>query len=316
LFCLVWFFYSGFIAQRVFVALYPQLGWYFAYRVECVSMPLSTLFLMLAVDAMFPGLVHKPVRMAAAISCGVLTVCCLLVDTLPLSYAQPYYSYLFFAVEVYLAGRFLWRFRKDRDPEGIVVFAGLCVYGYATVRDMFYHNNIVFFPMVYADFLDFAILVFILFAMVAGFYGAMRQAEAVKEREMLLAAKNADLEAHNLRLLERNERTQELLRRVEASPERFLTHGPLTLDIVSGQAFMDGKGMGLAQKDFKLFLLFAQNEDKIMSAEYIYENAWGQPIAGNRNAVWMAISRLRKEVKPAGYDIRTIRGKGYVFEKT
>jgi len=52
-----------------------------------------------------------------------------------------------------------------------------------------------------------------------------------------------------------------------------------------------------------------------MSAEYIYKNAWGQPMAGDKNAVRMAISRLRGKIEPSGYDISAIRGKGYIFEK-
>jgi len=42
---------------------------------------------------------------------------------------------------------------------------------------------------------------------------------------------------------------------------------------------------------------------------------WGQPMGNDKNAVQMAISRLRGKITPAGYGISVIRGSGYVFRK-
>jgi len=110
-------------------------------------------------------------------------------------------------------------------------------------------------------------------------------------------------------------RVEALLRRAGRKPEAVITVGALTLDTVSQRVTLNGEDIVLAQKEFALLLLFTQNEDKIMSAEYIYKNAWGQPMAGDKNAVRMAISRLRGKIEPSGYDISAIRGKGYIFEK-
>jgi len=116
---------------------------------------------------------------------------------------------------------------------------------------------------------------------------------------------------------------RELMARVEAAmrrreigvPVKTLTKGPLTLNLVSAQVFLNGRDLLFSQKDFTLLLLFAQNEGKIMSADYIYENAWGQPMVGDSQAVQIAISRLRKKIGPAGYIIPSVRGQGYVFKK-
>jgi len=115
----------------------------------------------------------------------------------------------------------------------------------------------------------------------------------------------------------------EMLARVEAAirrrkigvPLKTVVKGKLTFDLIASQAFVDGANLLLTHKEFHLLLLLAQNEDKAMSANYLYENAWGQPMEGDKNAVQVAISRLRGKIEPAGYDIDTIRGKGYVFEK-
>ena len=116
---------------------------------------------------------------------------------------------------------------------------------------------------------------------------------------------------------------QELMARVEAAirrreigvPVKTLIKGPLTLNLVSSQVFLSGRDLLFSGKDFALLLLFAQNEGKIISADYIYETAWGQPMAGDSQAVRIAVSRLRKKIEPAGYIIPSVRGRGYVFKK-
>jgi DNA-binding response OmpR family regulator len=104
-------------------------------------------------------------------------------------------------------------------------------------------------------------------------------------------------------------------RGMDKAPLQKITKGNLTLDIIAGQALIDGADMGLQPKEFALLLLFAQNENQIISAETIYEKIWGQSMTGDKNAVQAAVSRLRKKIEPAGYDIFATRVKGYTFEK-
>jgi DNA-binding response OmpR family regulator len=94
-----------------------------------------------------------------------------------------------------------------------------------------------------------------------------------------------------------------------------LVRGSLTLDIVAGQGYIDGAGLLLTQREFALLLLLVQNEGKMLDAEYLYQRAWGQQMAGDKNAVRMSVSRLRKKIAPAGYVIRVERGSGYLFER-
>jgi DNA-binding response OmpR family regulator len=105
-----------------------------------------------------------------------------------------------------------------------------------------------------------------------------------------------------------------LLRRARQVPKTF-SRGALTLKLNSSQALVNGEDLGLSALDFKLLLLIAQNEDRLLTQEFIYEEVWGQPMLGDNQAVRVAVSRLRKSIAPAGYDISTVRNKGYVFEK-
>jgi DNA-binding response OmpR family regulator len=118
---------------------------------------------------------------------------------------------------------------------------------------------------------------------------------------------------------------EELLARVGAAmrrrekaqiPAKTLSFGNLTLDILASQASMDGISLLLQPKEFALLLLFAQNENKTMNADYLYSEVWKTPMNKDKNAIKTAIYRLRKKIEPAGYDIVMSRGKGYTFEKS
>jgi DNA-binding response OmpR family regulator len=71
----------------------------------------------------------------------------------------------------------------------------------------------------------------------------------------------------------------------------------------------------LTSTEFAVLRLLASSEGKNISAEYIYEKVWAQPIARDKNAVQAVVSKVRKKIKPTGYDINMVRGQGYVFEK-
>jgi DNA-binding response OmpR family regulator len=109
-------------------------------------------------------------------------------------------------------------------------------------------------------------------------------------------------------------RVDALIRRAARVPETVVK-GQLKLDVVAGQAFCGGEDLLLTQKEFSLLLLLAQNEDKPVSAEYLYEKVWKAPMGGDKNTVQVTVSKLRKKLAPAGYDISAIRGRGYVFEE-
>ena len=107
-------------------------------------------------------------------------------------------------------------------------------------------------------------------------------------------------------------RVEALLRRASRVPETIVK-GPLKLDITSGQAFLDGADLLLTQKEFALLLFFARHEDRIMSAEYLYEKVWGRPMGDDANAVRTVTSRIRKKLSGSGYSITIDQGEGYSF---
>ena len=130
----------------------------------------------------------------------------------------------------------------------------------------------------------------------------------MQEAERTLTAENAALDLKTRRM-------QELLQRVETTPNQYLTLGLLTLDIAASQAYVNGEDLTLTQKEFALLLLFAQNENKAMDTEQLYEKVWGQSMAGNDSAVKNMIYRLRKKLAGSSMDIQFRRNEGYVFAR-
>jgi len=108
-------------------------------------------------------------------------------------------------------------------------------------------------------------------------------------------------------------RLRNLLRNAEYLPET-ISIGILKLDLFSGRAFLSENDLNLTEKEFAIIRLLTQSAGKMIDTETIYEKVWGQPMAGDKNALQVAITRLRKKITPAGYDIISIRGKGYVLE--
>ena len=109
-------------------------------------------------------------------------------------------------------------------------------------------------------------------------------------------------------------RVKAILRRAGNVPET-LAKGALKLNLLSGQAFVDGADLLLAQKEFSLLSLFVRHENQTMTADFLYEKAWGQPMQNDANAVKVMVSRLRKKLEGSGYTITAEYGAGYRFER-
>jgi len=107
-------------------------------------------------------------------------------------------------------------------------------------------------------------------------------------------------------------RLNNLLQSAEQMPDN-LSVGVLKLDLLSNRAFIEDNDLNLTEKEFVLIRLLMQHEGDIIGTEDIYEKVWGQPMLGDKNALQVAITRLRKKIEPAGYNIVSMRGKGYML---
>ena len=111
-------------------------------------------------------------------------------------------------------------------------------------------------------------------------------------------------------------RIEALVRRTEKLPD-VITKGALALRVNSNQALVNGKDIGLSPNiEFSLLCIFVKYENTTLSSEFLYQEAWGQPLAGNDSALRTAVYEVRKKLEgsDSGYTIASERGKGYRFE--
>jgi len=118
-----------------------------------------------------------------------------------------------------------------------------------------------------------------------------------------------------LSLRELHARIKALLRRPATYEEKkdIVRVGPISLNIITHEVFVDETPLDLSKTEFKLLKLFMENSNKVFSREQILDAVWGLNAYLGDRTVDVHILRLRKLLKPHGVDsmIATVRGTGY-----
>jgi DNA-binding response OmpR family regulator len=96
---------------------------------------------------------------------------------------------------------------------------------------------------------------------------------------------------------------------------RMLKKGSLKLDTVLLKAYINEEDILLTPKEFLMLRIFCQGEGKIVSTPTLYEKVWGQQLFDDKNAVQVAVARLRKKIENSEYTINVSYTKGYIFER-
>lgn len=107
-----------------------------------------------------------------------------------------------------------------------------------------------------------------------------------------------------------------IFRSIDEVPE-VIVKGSLILKITSRIALISGVDMLLTQKEFALLMIFAQNEDRTISSEYLYEKVWNASMGTDNRTLKKHISNVRKRLEDgnSGYTITAIYNEGYCFER-
>ena len=118
----------------------------------------------------------------------------------------------------------------------------------------------------------------------------------------------------------------EVLARVEAQLRRSrqfsvpaaeaLSAGPLTLDLDSHAAYLDGQEIPLTSREFDILALLMKHPRRAFSRAQIYESVWGEDFIGDDNTVNVHVSNLRAKLARVDADtayIKTVWGIGFKF---
>ena len=97
--------------------------------------------------------------------------------------------------------------------------------------------------------------------------------------------------------------------------ESKLSHGNLTLDLLSRTVFVGEEKIRLSAKGFDILALLMKTPSTVLSREQILVKVWGYGFEGEARAVDTQIKRIRKALGRQNADyIKPAVGVGYYFE--
>lgn len=324
LLCLTWCLRSGVTGTKVITAWFPALPWEMVFRLEYLTAPLAAQLIILVVHEVFVGLLPRWFVRGSVGVFAAYAACCLFIPTLLLSYSMLGFEALFTAAVVFILALLVAKTPRmvsagKMQVEQWTMLAGLVLFMFAAVHDAFHYNTIYLFGIRYII-NDLALMVFAFFQMAVMFYGTMRQLTTARQ-DAHIAFESAEIARKNEQLAllraERVEQDLELHKQLLASipGESLIVCGPFILNTAKNQAFCQDEDMLLAPKDFALLCCFTRHEGETISRERLHEQAWGTLLAPKDRALDSSVYRLRRSLAHSGYEIRTVRGEGFRFEK-
>jgi two-component system, OmpR family, response regulator len=111
-------------------------------------------------------------------------------------------------------------------------------------------------------------------------------------------------------------RLRALLRRGSANSTPFLHHGRLSLDTVGRRVYYDKNPVELSARELAVLELLMMREGRVVSKENMVNHLYGWNDEVGANAIEVYVYRIRKKLEPLGCEIRTVRGMGYLMERS
>jgi DNA-binding response OmpR family regulator len=123
-------------------------------------------------------------------------------------------------------------------------------------------------------------------------------------------------------LKELHARIEAVLRRhdtaTHSQPQPRYTNGRLVVDTAAQVVTISGQPIDLSPIEFRLLTTLIQNEDKVLSHEYLLEQVWGAAYKQERHYLKLYVWYLRQKIEPdvnRPQYILTERGIGYRFAR-
>ena len=109
-------------------------------------------------------------------------------------------------------------------------------------------------------------------------------------------------------------RVRALLRRGRANTAVEVVYGSLRFDTVGRRVTVHDEQVELSARELAVLEVLLARGGSIVSKEQLIEHMYGWDEEVSHNAMEVNVHRLRKKLEPAGVNIRTIRGLGYLLE--
>ena len=94
--------------------------------------------------------------------------------------------------------------------------------------------------------------------------------------------------------------------------------GGLSIDREAKQVYLDQKEIGLTAKEYELLLLFAENPNKTLHKEYLFNRIWGIDSFSENQTLTVHVKMLRDKIEEDPKNprrIKTVWGIGYKYEE-
>lgn len=117
-------------------------------------------------------------------------------------------------------------------------------------------------------------------------------------------------------LAELEARVRALIRRGQCGVNPIFSCGTLTFDSVARRVEINGEALELTTRELSVLEALMSRTGWVVSKEQLLERLYSYAEEASGNAIEVYIHRLRKKIETAGVTIRTIRGMGYIMEKS
>ena len=114
-------------------------------------------------------------------------------------------------------------------------------------------------------------------------------------------------------------RVRALLRRYKApTSAAIMSIGDLSMDVNKREVKRGGKVLDLTKTEFDLLHILLEQQNIVLSREYLYEHIWGFNFETNSKSLDVYIGYLRRKLDDSGEEklLHTVRGVGYVMRQT
>lgn len=81
------------------------------------------------------------------------------------------------------------------------------------------------------------------------------------------------------------------------STQRYFEHGNLKIDFARAEVFKEEREVNLSATEYRVLTQFAQNPDRVLSAEDLLTNVWGEGYRDDREILWVTLARLRQKLE-------------------
>ena len=96
-------------------------------------------------------------------------------------------------------------------------------------------------------------------------------------------------------------RVRAVLRRAQVAGNTFqqslFVHGNLKIDFARAEVFRGDSMVFLSATEYRLLLQFAQSLGSVLTSEELLINVWGDEYRGDKEILWVSISRLRHKLE-------------------